>query len=93
MLLHEAAVGFQAQDDGVEEDDADDEVLDAGGFDPFGEAQTPRGDTGTLAEFEKVRFAHEIQNRSFRAGRVKRGLVERGRREVEGQMEIKRKIR
>lgn len=40
---HDAGVGFEAEDGGVEEDDGDDGGLDAGGFDPVTELATPRG--------------------------------------------------
>lgn len=42
MTGHQAAVRFKSKNQGVDEDDSDDEMLDAAGFDPFGQADPPR---------------------------------------------------
>ena len=75
MQGHQVAVGFQAEDDGVEEDDADDEVLDARGFDPFGEAESPGGYVLALAQLDQVRFAHGFKIVVFELEESIRGRI------------------
>jgi len=72
---HEVAVSLQAEDDRVEEDDADDEVLDARGFDPFGEAESPGGYVLALAEFDQIGFAHGFKIVVFELEESIRGRI------------------
>ena len=62
MAGHETAVGLQAEDHRVEEDDADDEMLDAGRFDPFGQVDSPGFDVLAFFEVYYVLVGHGFKN-------------------------------
>ena len=57
---HDCGTGFQAEDDGIDDDQNDDPSLDRLGLDPASEFNSEGGDVFLSKEFGEIGFAHGV---------------------------------